>query len=329
MKERLDYIDRLRGFAILLVVLGHIYMVYTQEGGNHPIVQMIYSFHMPLFFFISGFLCEITHKIGENGCCRFIKKKAIALLVPYLFWLIPGGIIFCGEHISSISDLLELFDFYPNLHYWFMPMLFIMMLLYVIQHCVLRRQDNVCKRILFMVVVCGLTAFLGVVFHLYHVICYSIFIFSFFFGTLFSYSSEIISFIKAEKVFGWGSLLLCLIWLIYPVQANGNTLLSMYNLVGMFVCSVCAIIVFFNFFYRVQMNKCLRCFFSEMGKYSLVIYLTPICLPSGGFVFDDYTRTTENILILLLGIIQCLVSYSIGRFVYEIPYLRLIMYGKK
>lgn len=94
MMTRFDYIDKLRGFAILLVVIGHIYLPYTREASNHPVAQMIYSFHMPLFFFISGFLCEFTHKIEKNGYLNFVWRKAIALLVPYLFWLIAGDLIF-------------------------------------------------------------------------------------------------------------------------------------------------------------------------------------------------------------------------------------------
>lgn len=52
MEKRLDYIDKLRGFAILLVVMGHLYLPYTTQGNSHPVAEMIYSFHMPLFFFI-------------------------------------------------------------------------------------------------------------------------------------------------------------------------------------------------------------------------------------------------------------------------------------
>ena len=37
---RFDYIDKLRGFAILLVVIGHIYLPYTREASNHPVAQM-------------------------------------------------------------------------------------------------------------------------------------------------------------------------------------------------------------------------------------------------------------------------------------------------
>ena len=75
MEKRLDYIDKLRGFAIILVVLGHLYLPNTKEGNLHPMAEMIYSFHMPLFFFISGYLCEVTHKIDKIGYLNFLKKK--------------------------------------------------------------------------------------------------------------------------------------------------------------------------------------------------------------------------------------------------------------
>lgn len=43
-KQRIPYIDTLKGFTILLVIIGHIYSM------NNPIKIWIYSFHMPLFF---------------------------------------------------------------------------------------------------------------------------------------------------------------------------------------------------------------------------------------------------------------------------------------
>ena len=123
-------------------------------------------------------------------------------------------------------------------------------------------------------------------------------------------------------------LLLCITWLFYPLHANGNPLLSIYNLVGMFVCSFSAIIVFFNFFFSMRLPRFLNWFFSEMGKYSLVIYLTPVFILPKGFFIEGFTMSTENVIILFLGIVQCLIAYGIGRVVYEIPYLRLLVYGK-
>ena len=51
--KRLNYLDFVKGFAILLVVLGHIYDI------SNPIKIWLYSFHMPLFFIISGILIRI------------------------------------------------------------------------------------------------------------------------------------------------------------------------------------------------------------------------------------------------------------------------------
>lgn len=47
------YIDRLKGGAMLLVVIGHIVAFSIGQKGN-PISQAISSFHMPLFIFLSG-----------------------------------------------------------------------------------------------------------------------------------------------------------------------------------------------------------------------------------------------------------------------------------
>lgn len=114
--ERIDYLDELRGFAILLFVLGHIYLPFTQLGTLYPVAEAIYSFHMPLFFFISGYLCEMTNRLDVLGFSKFIKKKFIALIVPYLFWLIPGYIMFSSGKLEKWGDLLQRFMFFPNLN---------------------------------------------------------------------------------------------------------------------------------------------------------------------------------------------------------------------
>ena len=50
MKTKINYIDYSKGIAILFVIFGHVYW------GNNIVTTWIYSFHMPLFFIISGFL---------------------------------------------------------------------------------------------------------------------------------------------------------------------------------------------------------------------------------------------------------------------------------
>lgn len=74
-KCRVEYIDVLRGFAIILMVLGHI-------GGQPYIDKYIHMFHMPIWFFISGYF--FSDKGGSLS--TIVWKKVRTLLFPYLIW---------------------------------------------------------------------------------------------------------------------------------------------------------------------------------------------------------------------------------------------------
>lgn len=85
MAERKHYYenaDILRGFAILLVVLGHAVakenIVTADSVWCSELYNFIYSFHMPLFFIISGFC--FTRYAGYG---KFLLRKCRYLLVPY------------------------------------------------------------------------------------------------------------------------------------------------------------------------------------------------------------------------------------------------------
>ena len=53
------YINVVKGIAVVLMIWGHC-IQYSSKGSfdvfSHPIFQGIYSFHMPLFMLISGYL---------------------------------------------------------------------------------------------------------------------------------------------------------------------------------------------------------------------------------------------------------------------------------
>lgn len=54
-KRRFDEIDICKGLGIILVVLGHALKQTGSEGGAVKILlSVIYSFHMPLFFYCPG-----------------------------------------------------------------------------------------------------------------------------------------------------------------------------------------------------------------------------------------------------------------------------------
>ena len=89
--KRLDYIDVAKGIGIILVVGAHL----IGEGGmsfdtSGVVREIVYQFHMPLFFIISGFTIALSlNKNVENRYSRLIKR-ALMLLVGYFF----GSLIF-------------------------------------------------------------------------------------------------------------------------------------------------------------------------------------------------------------------------------------------
>lgn len=72
MKERLNYIDFMKTSGIYLIVLGH---MFPSPGTN-----FIYSFSVPLFFFISGFLFY-----QQKNFNTFFIRNFHSLIIPYLF----------------------------------------------------------------------------------------------------------------------------------------------------------------------------------------------------------------------------------------------------
>lgn len=76
--QRLEWIDITKGFAIILMVFGH-------SSIPKSISNYIWSFHMPLFFIISGFLYNASK---YKSPLSLIKKRYYTLIIPYIFFSI-------------------------------------------------------------------------------------------------------------------------------------------------------------------------------------------------------------------------------------------------
>ena len=107
LKERDRSIDIAKGIGIFLMVMGH-------TISNKIALQWIYSFHMPLFFFLSG----VFHSQGKNYK-EFLEKKVKTLLVPYFFFSIILFLFFlivsknigfsAGENLSVKENFIGIF----------------------------------------------------------------------------------------------------------------------------------------------------------------------------------------------------------------------------
>lgn len=83
MNQRIKWIDYLKGFLILTVMLGH------TLGCPKGILVYIYSFHMPLFFLLSGY----TMSVNKYTFKEFFKKKFKTLIIPGIIFTIPISIV--------------------------------------------------------------------------------------------------------------------------------------------------------------------------------------------------------------------------------------------
>lgn len=77
-KKRIDWIDLAKGYGTVLVIMGHL------SGDVKPLQNFIYCFHIPLFFFLSGYVFSYRGKFPE-----FFLKKVKALVIPYFILAIP------------------------------------------------------------------------------------------------------------------------------------------------------------------------------------------------------------------------------------------------
>ncbi|HEY5994802.1 MAG TPA: acyltransferase family protein [Gallionellaceae bacterium] len=81
--SRINYLDTARGWAILLVVLGHAIQYTVANFDENVLFRLIYAVHMPLFMFISGY---VTLPSDKEKLAK-LTIKARQLLLPFLFWL--------------------------------------------------------------------------------------------------------------------------------------------------------------------------------------------------------------------------------------------------
>lgn len=136
--QRIEYIDALRGFAMLLVVFCHInYFTFGVNGSSSLMVTTFSSFMLPLFFILSGFLAYKSELLLCNGKTLLVNvfKKFIVLVVPALVI----GLIYTYFHSSKGADVF--INNEMKMGYWFTFSLFQMFLIFYLISYVTRKSS--------------------------------------------------------------------------------------------------------------------------------------------------------------------------------------------
>jgi fucose 4-O-acetylase-like acetyltransferase len=137
MKTRQLLPDWIKGMAIFLMVYGHITHVGNFSIFQKQIVEVIYTFHMPLFLIISGFFLNT-----KNDPYEMVKKVINRIFFPYLIFIIiylislilVQKIGFPTTNIppATFFDFIKVVLFHPIGPYWFLHSLILIQMCFVI-----------------------------------------------------------------------------------------------------------------------------------------------------------------------------------------------------
>ena len=112
-KNRINYIDIAKGIGILLVMLGHLL------DSDALLKTAIYSFHMPLFFIVSGMVLK------PQSIVKKVNRQINNILVPYVLWaVIFSGFSFYNLIFIGYGSNESLLKVGSNGMLWFLSVMF-------------------------------------------------------------------------------------------------------------------------------------------------------------------------------------------------------------
>lgn len=326
--KRFEEIDIIKGFAIVMVLLGHAVIRYPVNLHDIPSTKVIYDWvettHMPLFFFVSGYCYSIRE--GREGFSTYLYKKIRRILIPYTIYniidIIPRFFLpsLVNRPRSITESIIEILLYGGE--YWFLYSLFLVFLLFpIVDKCI---RNNLMAQVLFLIacVFLKFVPWLPSVFLIkrtaYHLLYFGA---GYVLRKHLSFES-IRTKIITNKLVSLSVMIVCLlsITLVLP------TYVDEYNQLIGIPLSFCGIISFHIISIILPWKK-IRKMFAEFGRYSLQLYLlNGFILVFSRLVIVKLLHCTTPILIVLFNLICTVVlGYLISKYILErSKYLRMI-----
>ena len=171
-ENRNQFVDIMRGIAMLLVVLGHTMTGCTVDSQKSFLFNIIWSLQMPLFILISGFVTKYSRPISDGkGLWKYVKRRTVAYMLPWAVWsFLVRGIIFGEDGFLNVKHLLWNMDS----GYWFLATIWTISMIFGIASFIAERvsKENLLKKqivllgcyLVGMVLLVGIGAILGLSF---------------------------------------------------------------------------------------------------------------------------------------------------------------------
>lgn len=317
---RLNYLDNLKGFLIICVILGHAIQFSNPSFDNVPLFRFIYSFHMPLFMWVSGF---VNYRTETN--LSVLKRRAIQLALPFAAWV--------TFHCMVTMNLYFWVDvvYNPTISVWFIWDLFLIICFTTIINYWCEKNHNsslLITSIAFVVMQIGIkachTEFLGIS----HTLDMGLFYIMGYYMKKYEVFNKYVSVKFGGAIFVL-FLLGCLFWqrkqppTFYP--EGGKIVMLLYKMLIAALACISIPVVFKTF-----LNKNTK-FFTYLGQQTLGIYVIHMSLI---FYFikyyDKYCHIdNEYFEYISLTIVTLVITQIINITLQKYKLTRLIFLGKK
>lgn len=171
-ENRNQFVDVMRGIAMLLVVLQHTMSGCTVGAENTFVFNIAWSLQMPLFILISGYVTKYSRPISDGkGLWKYVKRRTVAYMLPWAVWsFLVRGIIFGEDGFLNVKHLLWNMDS----GYWFLATIWTISMIFGIASFIAERvsKENLLQKqivllgcyLVGMVLLVGIGAILGLSF---------------------------------------------------------------------------------------------------------------------------------------------------------------------
>lgn len=149
MEKRDCWVDYAKALGIVLVVYGHVLRGFRNAGMDMPerfyrlSDSIVYSFHMPLFFFLAGLF--FYQSFAARRARGLLFSKLDTILYPYVLWSIIQGVIeaFLADYTNGAVTYADVFALLwaPRAQFWFLYALMVCFILAAVVFTLFSRRS--------------------------------------------------------------------------------------------------------------------------------------------------------------------------------------------
>ena len=315
----------------MLVVMGH---ALEHNGYNQsPIFDLIYSFHMPLFFCISGFVtmyaCELDRRSKPSDYGKYIWRKFLAIMLPFFVWSLVVKPFFFAHSFLDVKRALSgaFSSLANNTGLWFLPCLFILLVIFTIWIMIVNRVNRPKQKSPFietsMILIAG-----GGLIILSQSIDYfrsaSNYVIPFFVGVMMGrYTTLYDLIVRNKSVFTISLVLFCL------ESGYFENISGFVNRIIRLTTGLLALPVFFHLFEQSSYNTIVNKGLAVLGKNTLIIYVLNYSFVKGIPIPNEMGIWSQLLVFFIIAVVYSFSFALVGMLLEKSTFLAFCLLGKR